>query len=107
MRSLFSKILLWFVATVAITSVGFVLITASTINATDRRPLFPRMVAYQLQEARHAYETGGRQGLARFMERFRSTFETDAALTDASGRDLLTGEDRSELIERARRRVLP
>jgi signal transduction histidine kinase len=107
MRSLFSKILLWFVATVAITSVGFVVITASTINATDRRPLIARVVAYQLEEARHAYETSGRQGLARFMERFRAMFETDAALTDASGKDLLSGEDRSELIERARQRVLP
>src|SRR5437868_11937963 len=38
------------------------------------------------------------------MERLRSVYDVDAFLTDASGRDVLNGEDRSELIGAANRR---
>ena len=105
MRSLFSKILLWFVAMVAITWVGFFLTTAHNITYSDDR-LHPmaRLVPFQFAEARHEYESGGRQHLAAFMERLRAAFPAAAFLTDASGKDLETGEDRSELLRTAAKR---
>jgi two-component system sensor histidine kinase CpxA len=103
MRSLFATILLWFLATVAVTIFGFGIITSVAISSADRPPIFPRLIEFQLAEARHFYETEGREGLASFLNRFRRTFEGDAILADGRGIDLVTGEDRRELLRMARR----
>jgi two-component system sensor histidine kinase CpxA len=105
MKSLFLKILLWFLAVMAVTVGGFVLTTASVMSATrGREHLFGRMLAFQTEEARHAYETGGREGLTAFLGRFQNVFQARGILTDSSGRDVLTGAERSDLIEAARQR---
>src|SRR6478609_2154762 len=80
MRTLFAKILLWFWCTLAITVVGSAFISAVIVNrnASDRQSPAARLVTFQLEEAR---------------------------LADESGRDLLTNEDRSDLVNRARRRA--
>lgn len=104
MRSLFAKILLWFLATIAIALVGFVVTAAVQASAWRPRQLpFSMLVTLQMTEARIAYETGGRQALAETLDRFRRQVNTIGVLTDGSGRDLLTGEDRGELIRTARR----
>ena len=144
MKSLFTKILLWFVATVAVTFVGFFVITAMTIQrAEPGRSPRNQFAELQLQRARFAYESGGTEGLARLLERTRRRGgrfrgdrppgprphadpppgvrpprdappirrppgasvprgsrpgdfpRTEIHLTDAQGRDLLTGEDLS------------
>ena len=104
MNSLFAKILLWFWATVAITVIGSALISAVSESISDRQFPMARLVDFQLKEARHAYETGGKEGLAQFMNRLNSVYRGPAYFTDESGRDLLTGEDRSGLIARNGRR---
>ncbi len=102
MKSLFLKILLWFLAVMAVTVGGFILTTASVMSATrGREHLFGRMLAFQTEEARHAYESGGKEGLTAFLGRFQNVFQARGILTDGSGRDLLTGADRSDLIEAA------
>jgi len=99
MNSLFAKILLWFCAALIITIVGSALIS----GLSGPRPyLLSRLVAFQLEEARTAYESGGRPGLQRFMLRFHSVFSGDGILTDASGHDLITGEDDSALLGESR-----
>lgn len=109
MRSLFTKILLWFLVSTVITVLGFVITTEVSLSATrGRGHLFSRLLAFPLEEARHAYQTRGREGLAAFLERFRAVFEADGVLTDSTGTDLLTGQDRRDLLARARRRpVIP
>lgn len=105
MRSLFSKILLWFLAAMVITMAGFVFITTRSFTASrGRGHVFGRMLSFQLEEARHAYETGGRERLAAFLNRYNSTFQAGGVLTDSEYRDLLTGEDRHDLAEKAERR---
>ena len=94
MKSLFSRILLWFAATIAITFVGFFVITAMTIDSSSRRP---RWSSFLLQEARHAYETGGEAALAAFLTRRKAGTGADYSLTGSDGQDLLTGEDLSHL----------
>ena len=60
MNSLFAKILLWFWATLVITTIGSAFIS----GLSGPRPyLVSRLVAFQLEEARTAYETGGQAGL--------------------------------------------
>ena len=107
MKSLFVRILVWFWATLAVTVIGAGVITSVYMNSTDRLPLFSRLLGFELVEARHAYETGGRAALAAYRERFASVFDAEAILTDESGRDLLTGQNRSDLLQRTHRRVAP
>jgi hypothetical protein len=59
MRSLFAKILLWFWFALAITVVGSAFISALNVNEndSDERAPVARLVRFQLEEARTAYET--------------------------------------------------
>ena len=104
MRTLFAKILLWFWCTVAITVVGSAFISALSVNdmSSDQSP-GARLVTFQLEEARTTYETGGRPALQMFLDNLRQVYGAKGILTDAGGRDLATGQDRSDLIRRARR----
>jgi two-component system sensor histidine kinase CpxA len=104
MRSLFAKILLWFWFTLILTVVGSAFISALSVSDSDRRSPFARLLTFELAEARHAWETGGRAGLEAFFGRLHTIFDARGIFTDESGRDLLTGQDRSELLDRARRR---
>src|SRR5215472_5685996 len=107
MKSLFGKILLWFWFTVSVTVVGSAFISALNINKdTDEAAPVARLVTFQLEEARTAYETGGRPGLAIFLDTLQRVYNAHGVLTDQFGRDLLTNADRSDLIRHARRRVL-
>lgn len=109
MNSLFAKILLWFWCTLAITVVGSAFISALSVNRNTSATEAPatRLVTFQLEEARAAYETGGRPGLAAFMDTLEKVYQAKGILTDGNGRDLLTGRNRSDLIRRARTRPLP
>jgi two-component system sensor histidine kinase CpxA len=105
MKSLFAKILLWFWFTVAITVVGSAFISALNVNenASDERAPVARLVTFQLEEARSAYEIGGRPGLQAFLDTLHRVYDASGVLTDENGRDLLTNQDRSDLMRRARR----
>ena len=94
MKSLFAKILIWFWATLAVTIIGSGLITAIMINSSERQPpLFAASSNSSWRRRAQAYETGGRAALARFMRALQNVFEGRAMLTDAAGKDLLTGQD--------------
>jgi two-component system sensor histidine kinase CpxA len=109
MRTLFAKILLWFWCTVAITVIGSAFLSALSMsrNASDAGSPVARLVRFQLEEARVAYETGGRPALQAFLENVQKIYHAQGILTDDHGRDLLTGASRSDLVERARRRSFP
>src|SRR5437660_226777 len=107
MKSLFAKILLWFWFTVAVTVVGSAFISALNVNKdSDENAPVARLVTFQLEEARSAYEIGGRPGLQVFLDTLQRVYNARAVLTDKDGHDLLTAEDRSDLIRRAHRRLL-
>jgi len=107
MRTLFAKILLWFWCTLIITVVGSAFISALSVNrsSSDRQSPASRLVTFELEEAQAAYETGGRPGLNAFLDNIQKIYGARAILTDNNGRDLLTNEDRSDLIRRAKRRA--
>jgi len=96
MKSLFAKILLWFWVTLAITVVGSAFISALNVNenASDERAPVARLVRFQLEEARSAYEIGGRPGLQAFLDTLNRVYDARGILTDETGRDLLTNQDR-------------
>lgn len=102
MRSLFAKILLWFLATVLLTALGLGLTAALMYSEPQaRRSPLGLLVSLQLAEAKEAWEEGGPRALARRLRYFEHVLGAKGALTDAEGRDLLTGEDRSQLIREA------
>jgi len=101
LRSLFARILLWFLATTAVTVTGLIVTRWLSLNAAPgQQSPFTRMVPFLLVEARHAYESGGQPALAQLMDRMQRVYEVQGIFTDASGRDLLTGKDRSDLVRR-------
>jgi two-component system sensor histidine kinase CpxA len=99
MNSLFAKILLWFWATLVITTIGSAFISGLP---GPHHYLLSRLIAFQLAEARAAYEGGGQQGLAQFTHRFHAVFQGEGILTEATGHDLLTGADESALLSQSR-----
>jgi two-component system sensor histidine kinase CpxA len=90
MRTLFTKILLWFLLTVIVTFT--VTFYVSSIFVRSRQPEFSRFT-FELREARAAWETDGARGLNRFLARLKDATGADAGLTDATGHDVLTGRD--------------
>ena len=104
MNTLFAKILAWFWCTMAITLVGSAFLSAISMstNDWDQRAPASRLVRFQLEEARTAYETGGRPELQAFLETLDRIYGAMGILADEKGRDVLTGEDRSALVRRAR-----
>jgi len=106
MRTLFAKILLWFWCTLAIFVVGSAFISALSVNqnASDQQAPGARLVKFELEEARAAYETGGRPALQLFLDNLEKIYDAHGVLTDEKGRDVLSNQDRSDLVRRARRR---
>ena len=99
MNSLFAKILLWFWCTVAITVVGSAFISALNVNqnVTDAEAPAARRMTFEMEEARAAYENGGRPALQAFMDNLQRIYGIQGILADEKGRDLLTGQDRMEI----------
>lgn len=100
MKSLYFKVLVWFLATVLITGVG--LLWVGSIFAPDRTgpPPFRRPSIIQLDSARKAYESGGAEALRDHLALLRDIAGIEAAVTDNQGKDLVTGEDLSGAVRR-------
>ena len=100
MNTLFAKILLWFWCTLAIVGVGSAFISALNVsrNASSDEAPVARLVRFQLEEARTAYENGGRPALQAFMDTLQKVYGAHGILTDEHGRDLLTNQNRSDLV---------
>ncbi len=102
MRTLFAKTLLWFLGTALITYTTIIGTMALTFNSRGQRDApFGMLVSVGLAQSRHAYETGGRPALAAVMQRFQNITHAESILTDGNGIDLLTGQNRSDLVEDA------
>jgi len=103
MNTLFAKILLWFWCSVAIFVIGSAFISAVSVNqnASGQDAQGSRLVKFQLEEARVTYETGGRPALMQYLENVQRIYGAKGILTDERGGDLLTNEDRSDLVRRA------
>ena len=105
MRSIFAKILLWSFGTLVVSLIAFVGISRFLSDRAFRRgePL-RNPLSMQAEHARQAFESGGREQLVLYLEQLYKFFPDDHHLTDARGKDVLTGEDRSSLLSQARTR---
>jgi two-component system sensor histidine kinase CpxA len=104
MNSILVKISLLFFATIAATLFAFWLIAFVITPTPERRTaLYSRTLAMQMGEAQVAYETGGPEALRAYLSRLNRIFPNERFITDAKGRDLVTGADHSDLIARYRK----
>ncbi len=107
-RSIFTKIVVWFTATVVLSVVGFVATSVLLSQRLSGRDLaIPRLHALLLDDARRAYEEGGPQRLTAYLDRVKSYTDSECYLTNARGIDLVSGEDRSALLARRTSRSRP
>lgn len=100
-RSIFSKIVLWFTATFILSLVGYIG-TSMVLSArlADREPLLSRLGALLADDAVRAYDEGGSTALGDYLARLGSYTECQHFLVDAGGRDLVSGADRAGLLAR-------
>ena len=99
MNRLFTRILVWFLAAIAVTASAFVVTSALTMSEThERRFPLAMLVRVEMRVAQAAYESGGHDGLAAALRQFSDDTALRGFLLDSTGRDLLSGEDRSEIV---------
>lgn len=96
MRSVYVKILLWCFATLLLSLVAFVGVTVFTAPA--RHGEQGGGFRMNLEDAVNAYESGGPSALAARLAKYKRYFGDEHILTDGSGKDLVSGEDRSALL---------
>jgi two-component system sensor histidine kinase CpxA len=101
-RSLFGKILLWFIGSVAVTFMVAALV--SYVGYSGKENALSNLVSLQLFVARGAWEQYGAPGLKIFTDRIRETSNLEGILTDAAGREVVTGRDYSDAIREGQRR---
>lgn len=102
MRSVFTKVLLWCFGTLVLSLVAFFVISAAiSVRSARGGGMFGRINAFHLEQAVEAYESGGPQGLKAFLAKMGKHLPGEHYLTDAAGKDLTTGEDRSALLAQA------
>jgi|HigsolmetaAR201D_1030396.scaffolds.fasta_scaffold15143_2 Signal transduction histidine kinase len=96
---MFRRILFWFGTMLALCLAGFL---ATTFWFRSRPPargdVIWRLMNFQVREVVRTYETEGPEGLARILAKCDREFGGKHYLLDARGIDLVTGEDRSGLL---------
>jgi len=99
MRTIYTKILAWGLATLFVSMAVFAFISiALSRRSAVEHGRFGSMPAYQLEEVAANYERGGAREAAKSLDRINRYFPGEHYFTDASGRDLVTGDDRSAVI---------
>ncbi len=101
MRSSFGRILLWMAGT-AVVCVAMMIATSWVLSQTIRRDdPFSRILRMEMTSLRKAFEAGGVEALQKETDRFGEFLPSPRFLIDEKNRDVLTGEDRSQLARRA------
>jgi two-component system sensor histidine kinase CpxA len=97
MKSLYRRILA-ILAGALILCLLITFIESVRLDSVTTRKLFEGSISLQLQQAQRAYEEGGPQRLAAYMAEVDATLPGQRFLTDSSGKDLVSGTDRSGVM---------
>ncbi len=96
MRTLHLRILVTFSFALLCTAAAMMWFSGSISRRTTGE-FFEGSMKLQLSQAGRAYESGGPSALAAYLKEVDAALKGQRYLTDAGGRDLATGEDRSAL----------
>ena len=103
MRTVFAKILLWSFGTLVISLGAYLFIsTGMASRISGKGGPFERTVAFQVDEAEVTYRSGGPAALDAYLRKLQTYFGPEHFFTDAQGKDLVTGADRSDFLAIAR-----
>ena len=101
MKSVYLRILVWFAATLIVSVPAFSMVSRFVQSrAVGKGGPFARFDSLLLDEAARIYEAGGSPALAAYMQNVDNHLGRQRYITDAAGRDLVTGADRSGLLAR-------
>jgi hypothetical protein len=99
MRTVFAKILLWSFGTLVISLGAYLFIsTGMASRISGKGGPFERTVAFQVDEAEVTYRSGGPAALDAYLRKLQTYFGPEHFFTDAQGKDLVTGADRSAFL---------
>ena len=99
MRSIYAKILLWTLGTFASSLVAFGVISYFLVTSgPNPADFFSRTISMIEDEAVRSFEEGGAGRLGEYLGRLNAYYPARHFLTDASGRDLVSGDDRSAMV---------
>ena len=100
-RSVFAKIFLWFLVAM-LSSIAALFVTQWVLSSSVRQDdPFVRTMRLQAELLRRGYESGGKAELAKLSAQLDEIFPGKRHLVDLKGQDLLTGEDKSQLVAKA------
>jgi signal transduction histidine kinase len=99
MRSLYTRIFLTCCGTVFLALCAFLTISL-TIGVERSDKNFGHVFRLELSLAERIYREQGRDGLAAFLKSTDGAFTSKHYVVDRAGRDIVTGEDRSSLMQR-------
>src|SRR5580658_7808021 len=103
MRTVFAKILLWSFGTLLLSLAAYLFIsTGMASRISGKGGPFERTVAFQVDQAEETYRSGGAAALGTYLRKLQRYFGPEHYFTDAQGKDLVTGADRSILLATAR-----
>ncbi|HEU0119996.1 MAG TPA: HAMP domain-containing sensor histidine kinase [Bryobacteraceae bacterium] len=108
MRSLYLRVFVWSLATLAAAAGGWMI--HSSLAPPRTGGLFHYNLRAAAESASRIYRSEGAAGLRAFVDQLGSDPSVDLFITDSAGRDLLTGEDRSAALavqETQRPRFIP
>src|SRR6266567_1736707 len=105
MRSVYAKVLLLSFGILIFSLGGFLVISRTmTYRNFGKKTAVGRNAAMQFEEARLEYQTGGPKALSSYLGWQRSFYPRLHFYFARNGRDLVTGEDRSEFLAKAKSR---
>ena len=99
MRSIFGTIFLRFSAMIVLSFLA-TFVTRIVVTRTAGSDSPTRLLKLQLQDARAAYERGGSPELSSYLARAAEAYGSQFFMVDETGKDLVTGEDRSSFLIR-------
>ena len=102
MRSVSAKIMLWSVGALVLSLAVFILVGQVVVGSTLMEGL-TRFNDFHFQEARAAYESGGKAALSSYLDKLERSVGVRYHLIDASGNSVLTGQDQSARLRRGER----
>jgi signal transduction histidine kinase len=100
LKSLFTRTLLWCGVTVIVCLAGSVFTGQYRHFPAGHRDFFSKFLSVQLENARCAYEAGGKRALQEFFGRYEQYYPGNYSLVNKSGIDVLTGLDREAEVRR-------
>src|SRR4051794_10122252 len=100
LKSLFTRTLLWCGVTVIVCLAGSVFTGQYRHFPAGHRDFFSKFLSVQLENARCAYEAGGKRALQEFFARYEQYYPGNYSLVNKSGIDVLTGLDREAEVRR-------